>query len=229
MTRRVVLVAGAAGGMGRAIVADLSRDSDVIAVCRRASQLDGAEFASPVQILEADLTDHAAHGRLVADLPRLDVLVHAAAIAERWSVADADADVWRRHLEINVLSPALLTRAALPLLRAAQGQVVFLNSGAGARSHPHHAVYSASKFALTALADALRGEEEPHRVRVATVSPGPTLTPMAERDAARSGQPLRATELIDPASVAAAVRLVVDATADAQITAVSVRPRVERR
>ena len=229
MTRRTVLVAGAAGGMGRAIVGDLARDSDAIAVCRTASQLGGDGFASPVRVLAADLTDVEAYQGLLAGLDRLDVLVHAAAIAERWSVADADADVWRRHLEINVLSPALLTRAALPLLRAAHGQVVFLNSGAGTTAHPHHAVYSASKFALTALADALRGEEEPHRVRVATVAPGPTLTPMAERDAARTGRPLRATELIDPASVAAAVRLVVDASADAQITQVAVRPRVELR
>ncbi|MFW2380078.1 SDR family NAD(P)-dependent oxidoreductase, partial [Aliarcobacter butzleri] len=62
-----------------------------------------------------------------------------------------------------------------------QGQVVFINSGSGTLALEGHAVYSASKFALHALAHALRKEESANGVRVGTVAPGPTDTPLNKK------------------------------------------------
>ena len=75
----------------------------------------------------------------------------------------------------------MLTRLCLPAVRAARGTVVFLNSGAGQVAHPHWSAYAASKFGLRALADSLRAEEQAHGVRVTTVYPGRTATPMQQK------------------------------------------------
>jgi NADP-dependent 3-hydroxy acid dehydrogenase YdfG len=113
----------------------------------------------------------------------------------------------------------------LPLLRAAQGTVVFIGSGASTRPVPGSAVYAATKHALRAVSDVLRIDEEPHRLRVVTVAPGQTDTEML-----RSMVPdehYAPERYIRPESVAGAVRFVVDAPADVQITDIAVRPRQE--
>lgn len=225
--RRVALVTGATGGIGRAVVDDLAADHDVVAVGRNQEALAGLEGLPGVSAAFLDLSDDDAVATFAAGLDRLDVLVHAAAVATQFSVADADATEWRRQWDVNVVAPATLTRLTLPLLRASAGCVVFINSGAGTRAVPGSAVYSATKFALRALADALRAEESDAGVRVSTVAPGPTDTEMARSLRDGSGRPYEPHRLIRPASVAAAVRLVVDAGDDTQITEVAVRPRRE--
>jgi NADP-dependent 3-hydroxy acid dehydrogenase YdfG len=224
--RPLALVTGATGGIGRAIVDDLAADHDVVAVGRNASAIAELDALPGVRAVSVDLTDDDAVAALAATLGRLDVLVHAAAVATQFSVADADAAEWRRQWDVNVVAPAALTRLTLPLLRSSSGRVVFINSGAGTRAVPGSVVYSATKFALRALADGLRAEESDAGVRVSTVAPGPTDTAMA-RSLTSSGRPYEPHRLIRPASVAAAVRLVVDAGDDTQITEVAVRPRRE--
>ncbi|WP_144793594.1 SDR family oxidoreductase [Kocuria palustris] len=225
--RPVALVTGATSGIGRAAVERLVPDHRVLAVGRDPEALerlpDGAE---PVR---ADLTDFAALPRLVEGLERLDVLVHAAALGHRATVESARPEDWRAQLELNVMVPAELTRLALPALRRAEGTVVLLNSGAGFTASDGNVVYAASKFALRALADSLRKEVEPDRIRVASVHPGPTDTPMLQGIHDSIGKPYRQDEYIRPESVAAAIRAAVDAPADMQLTTVSVRPRQEQR
>ena len=86
-------------------------------------------------------------------------------------------------------------------------------------------IYPATKHALKGFADSLRLDESANGVRICTVAPGPTDTPMLESMVA-DYQPER---YIRPASVARAVRFVVDASDDVQLTDVAVRPRVELR
>lgn len=209
--RPIAVVTGSSGGMGREIVADLVRDYEVIEISRRASP--GHDLTS--LMLPAAL----------AGVERIDVLVHAAAIAHRRSIAEASAQDWDEHLHLNVVAPAILTRDLLQALRRAGGQVIFINSGAGQGAHPGNAVYAASKHALRAVADALRKEEP--LIRVATVSPGPTDTDMLRGSMAETGQQYVPEHYIDPVEVAKAVRMVVDAGPSTQITNVDVRPRIE--
>lgn len=224
----VAIVSGGTSGIGLAIVEDLARDHHVYALgCNRQS-LQRLQAYANVTAVEVDLLDHGALARFVAGLAQVDVLVHSAAISQWFTTAQATPDDWRRHFELNVIVPAELTRLALPALREAHGQVVFINSGAGVRSVPGHTVYSASKHALRALADGVRIDEAQHLVRVATVAPGPTDTPMNYQSRVSRGEPEAITRYhySDPASVAAGVRVVVDATEDSQITEVVVRPRL---
>ncbi len=92
----------------------------------------------------------------------------------------------------------MLTQALLPALRAAHGTVVFVNSGAGLSANAHWAGYAASKFGLRALADALRAEEAEHGVRVSTVYPGRTATPMQQKVHEQEGRAYDAGH-VDPA------------------------------
>ena len=208
---------------------DLTRTHRVVAVGRDAEALAilATETGAETRIVE--LTDPTAIDELAAEFDRLEVLVHAAAIADVRSVEEATPDDWERQLSINVISPALLTRATLPLIRRAQGTIVFIGSGSGTRPSAGSAIYTASKFALRAIADVLRLDEEQHRVRVATVAPGPTDTAMQRTMVADAGGTYIPERYIRPESVAREVRHVVDAPADVQITDVAVRPRVEVR
>lgn len=225
----VALVTGASGGIGGAIVRDLTRTHRVVAVGRDAEALATLATETGAETRIVELTDPTAIDELAAEFDRLDVLVHAAAIADVRSVEEATADDWERQLSINVISPALLTRATLPLIRRAQGTVVFIGSGSGTRPSAGSAIYTASKFALRAISDVLRLDEEQHRVRVVTVAPGPTDTAMQRTMVADAGGTYIPERYIRPESVAREVRHVVDAPADVQITDVAVRPRVEVR
>lgn len=229
MSERIAVVTGATGGIGRTIVENLSRDHRVIAVGRNPEKLRALATLPGVEAVECDLTVQLLDGTFDAldGLPRIDVLVNAAAIAERRSVEQASVRDWRLHLDTNVVAPAELTRKLLPALRAAEGLVVFINSGAGRGAYPGNTVYAATKHALYALADALRKEEASAGVRVTSVAPGPVDTPMLEGLTASAGGDYSPEHYIVPAEVAAAVRAAVDAGPSAQIADVSVRPRIE--
>lgn len=157
-----------------------------------------------------------------AGRPRLDVLVHSAGIWAKSDIADADRDEWARLLDVNVISVVDLTRRLLPALREARGTVVAINSGSGYHSGPGLGLYSASKFALRAVTDALR-EEERGVVRVSSVHPGRVDTDMQVQIMGEDGYD--GSKYVHVDSIAAAVRLCVDATDDCIVEEVTVRPR----
>ena len=116
------------------------------------------------------------------------------------------------------------TRVTLPALRSARGTVVFVNSGAGLRANPDWSAYAASKHGLRALADSLRGEELAHGVRVTSVYPGRTATPMQQRVHDQEGKDYDASAWIDPTTVVDAILHVLDLPGDATISDLTVRP-----
>lgn len=226
--RPLALVTGGASGIGLAIVENLARDREVIALGRSTTKLQALAGRPHIHPVAVDLCDGAALARFAARLTRLDVLVHNAAISAWSSLEHSSLPAWRETFETNVYAPAELTRLLLPALRAAKGQVVFISSGAAVKAVPGHIVYSASKFALRGIADALRIEEVGAGIRVATVAPGPTETPMnrATRMAQTGSTAREEGRYSDPEAHAAAVRLVVDMAPDSQVTEVVVRPRL---
>jgi len=226
-SRPVAIVTGASGGMGGEIVRDLAATHEVVAVGRSAAALEQLADDCGCRPLVADLTAPGAADRVAASVDRLDVLINAAAVARSRSVSDASEEDWMHQLATNVVAPALLTRAVLPLLRETAGTVVFIGSGASIRPVPGSAVYTATKHALKGMADVLRIDEEGSRLRVVTVGPGQTDTPMLRAQFAQAGAVYEPERYIRPSSVAAVVRFVVDAPRDVQITDIAVRPRVE--
>jgi short-subunit dehydrogenase len=225
---RIHLLTGAGSGIG-AVLADrlLERGDDLILLARSAERAHDLRADVPgATVLVADLADADAVERLGDQLPdRLDSVVHAAGVVDLGPVAELPTAVWQEQLAVNVVAPAVLTRVALPALRAARGTVVFVNSGAGFSASPEWAAYAASKHALRALADALRGEEQEHGVRVTSFYPGRTATPMQQKVHDQEGRDYVADDWIDPATVAGAILGVLDLGPDATISDVTIRPR----
>ena len=152
------------------------------------------------------------------------MLVHAAGVIGGVDIEGTTRDDWRRVFEVNVFAVAEITRQLLPALRAAQGTVVTINSGSGLTAGPNGSTYAASKFALRAFADSLREEERPHGVRVSSVHPGRVDTDMQHELVEKEGGVYRPELYLEPESVAAAVRLVVDLPHGATVEMLSVRP-----
>jgi short-subunit dehydrogenase len=222
------LLTGAGSGIG-AVLAErlLERGDALVALARSTERAHDLRADLPdATVLVADLADAAAVEAAAAQLPdALDSVVHAAGVVELGPVAELATEVWQEQLAVNLVAPAVLTRVALPALRAARGTVVFVNSGAGLAANPQWSAYAASKVGLRALADSLRAEEQAHGVRVTTVFPGRTATPMQQKVHAQEGKEYDAADWIDPATVADAILRVLDLPEDATISDLMIRPR----
>jgi len=223
------LLTGAGSGIGAELAGVLHRRGDeLVLLARSDARAEELAAAHPgASILVADLADAEGLERALAaaSLPeRLDSLVHAAGVVELGPVGELGLAAWRSQLDVNLTAPFLLTRALLPALRAARGQVVFVNSGAGLAANASWAGYAASKFGLRALADALRSEEQDRGVRVTTVFPGRVATAMQEKVHRQEGREYDAGAWIRPETVADLVRHVLDLPPDATVPEVRLSP-----
>ena len=216
---RTAVVTGGTSGIGREVALQLAELGwRVIAIGRdREALVELSRRSERLVPHAADLLTDELEELIPA---QVDALVHAAGISPSTGVEETTPGEWERVFALNVTAGAALARHALPALRAARGTIVFVNSGAGTAARPRNTPYAASKHALRALANGLRVEEEGHGVRVSTVYPGPTDTPMFDGDVDRAA-------LIRPASVAAAVVMAITASDDVQLADIHVRPRRE--
>lgn len=177
MQGQVVLVTGAAGGIGRAISLELlSSGAEVILLGRSKARLQTAVAdagGDGAELLEADLTDTAAVeavSRRIAQRGRLDVLVLSSGIYERSNSPEA----FRQQVAANVVGPYALIQALLPRLLQSQGQVVFINSSQALRAAATVGQYAATMHATKAIADSLRDEVNERGIRVMTLYLGRT-------------------------------------------------------
>ena len=222
--RPLALVTGASRGIGAAVAAALAPTHDLLLGGRDAAALSAVATRLGDRALPwpVDLTDPVALAGATERIDELDVLVHSAGVGLLGTVAELDVDTWRRQFEVNVVAVAELTRLLLPALRASRGTVVTVNSGAGLAARPGWGSYAASKFALRAFTDALRGEEP--TLRVCSVHPGRVDTDMQRAVVAHEGGEYDAARYLRPESVASAVLAAVTASRDAHLTEIVVRP-----
>lgn len=218
-------VTGATSGIGAVVARMLAdRGDDLVLLARdeaKAAALAGQFPGS--RLVVADLAEPAALGPL--ELPdRIDGVVHAAGVVDVAPVADTDPASLVRTVEVNLLAPMLLTRMLLAPVRRAQGTHVFVNSGSGLRANQGWASYTASKFGLRGFADALRQEEAEHGVRVSTIYPGRTATPMQEQVHAQEGKEYDAHAWIHPETVAGEIVRLLDLGDDATVPDLVIRP-----
>jgi len=222
------LVTGAGSGIGAVLAERLLERGDALVLLARSTERAHELRADlpEATVLVADLADAASVEAVSDRLPAvLDSVVHAAGVVDLGPVAELTTEAWQSQLAVNLVAPAVLTRLCLPAVRAARGTVVFLNSGAGQVAHPQWSAYAASKFGLRALADSLRAEEQAHGVRVTTVYPGRTATPMQQKVHQQEGKDYDASAWIDPATVVDAILHVLDLPGDATVSELTIRPR----
>ncbi len=187
MSRPAVLVTGASTGIGNAcahrmntagwrVFGSVRRQSDADRLLRES---DGGITPLVFDIGDTAAVDDAAR-RIDEDCgPRgLAGLVNNAGIAIAGPLEFLPVDELRRQLEVNVTGHVAVTQAMLPALRRATGRIVFMSSIAGRSALPFTGAYSASKFALEAIADAWRIELRPWGLRVCLVEPGVIVTPI---------------------------------------------------
>jgi short-subunit dehydrogenase len=179
---RVALVTGASSGIGAATARAFAAAGLRVALCaRRKARLD--EVAADIAARGGDVAVHAVD---VTDAPALRATVEA--VAARWGQLDVlvnnagqglaapvegtTAEELRRLMELNVVAVLNATQAALPIMRRqGRGHVINVSSIAGRRAAPYRAAYSATKFALGAVSEALRVELTGTGIAVTIVYP----------------------------------------------------------
>ena len=181
-TQRVVVVTGAASGVGHA-TATMFRDAGdvVFALDVNPTVPDGVTY------VETDVASKASVDAAIAicaQYGRIDVLANVAGIVQFGRFEQIDEAEYDRVVAVNLKGPFLLTQAALPHLKAARGCVVNVSSVAGRVPQPYAAVYGASKGGLTQLTKNLALELVPTGVRVNAICPGTIDTPMVAKVAA---------------------------------------------
>ncbi|MBZ5588498.1 MAG: SDR family oxidoreductase [Acidobacteriia bacterium] len=179
---KVVLITGASSGIGEALAREFAnRGAAVALLARRAERLDAlaAELhalgrralAIPCDVTrDGDL--EGAVGRVMAEFGRLDVAVANAGFGVVGNLADLSLDDYRRQFEPNVFGVLRTTYAVLDALTLSRGTLVLMGSVSGHLAAPSASAYAMSKFAVRALAGALRGELAPRGVGVVLISPG---------------------------------------------------------
>jgi len=125
-----------------------------------------------------DVTDGAGVTRTAAAIGELDALVDNAGIAIAAPLEFLPPEELTRQLDVNVVGQLRVLQAFLPALRRARGRVVLMGSIGGRSALPFLGAYAMSKFALEAMADALRVELAPFAIHVAIVEPGTIATPI---------------------------------------------------
>lgn len=225
------LLTGAGSGIGLVLARRLAERGDDLVLLARSEERAGQMRADlpHASYVVADLADPGTInglGRQV-DGP-VDSLVHVAGVVDLAPVSRLRLQLWEEQITVNLTAPAVLTREFLPHVREAGGTVVFVNSSAGLAASAEWSAYAASKFGLRALADALRAEEVEHGVRVSTVFPSRTATPMQEKVHEQEGRSYDSSRWISPDTVVDTILHVLDLPADATIPEVTVRPVVPR-
>jgi short-subunit dehydrogenase len=233
----IAAVTGATSGIGREIALHLAREgSSVCAIGRSTSAL--VALAEQIRrtgcpeprTFEVDLTDDASVHALATAFRkagRADVLVHCAGAHSIGTLAQTPVEELDSLFRVNVRAPYLLTQLLLPLLRAARGQIVFINSSQGIGASAGVGAYAATKHALKALADSLRDEVNGDGIRVLSAFPGRTATPSIERLFAAEGRHYDPAVLLQPADVARVVVGSLLLPRTAEVTNLSIRPSVK--
>lgn len=215
--KRVVLT-GATGGIGRAIAKQLGKEgASLVLVARDKQRLADLvdELGSDMNLaVAADLSNDDARRRVgdacrkIGD-PGISLLINAAGINEFGLFEKQSAELVRNLLDVNLLSPILLTQELLPLLQQqAQGRIINIGSTFGSIGYPGFSGYCASKFGLRGFTEALRRELADSNIRVSYVAPRATRTDLNSDNIVAMNDEL-GTAMDDPDQVAREVMQVI--------------------
>ncbi|TYB40042.1 SDR family NAD(P)-dependent oxidoreductase [Actinomadura chibensis] len=192
-TRRVALVTGAAGGLGREFAIALARRGHLVAGLDLADQSGTAELVGEsFHAVRADVTDpdevDAAVEEAAARFGGLHIVVNNAGVYPPLEFEETTLEDWRRIMRVNLDGPFLVTRAALPHMKAAGwGRVVNIVSAVVFLGPPDLVAYTTSKAGLVGFTRALASAVGGHGITVNAISPGLTRTETAARTTGADG------------------------------------------
>ncbi|MFZ5562803.1 MAG: SDR family oxidoreductase [Thermodesulfobacteriota bacterium] len=196
-----VLITGASTGIGRQCALDLARAGwRVFAGVRKPADGEALQAAGNGNIIPLiiDVTDANTIGQAARELETaladagLNALVNNAGITVQGPLEFVPLAMFETQMQVNVTGQLAVTQAFLPLIRKAKGRIVFMSSESGRNTLPMLGPYSASKFALEAVANALRLELLPSGIRVCLIEPGSAKTDIWTKAARNSMQIINA-------------------------------------
>jgi NADP-dependent 3-hydroxy acid dehydrogenase YdfG len=237
LTGKVAVVTGASSGIGRAIALAMAADGAVLCpVGRNAERLQAvsdAARASAARVVpfRVNLTDDAQVDGLVEGLcgsfSGIDVLVLSAGEHARGTLEDSTVAQLDRLYRSNVRAHFRLVQCLLPQLKAAQGQVIFINSSVGLSAPRDAGQFAATQHAVKALADSLRLEVNESGVRVLNVFLGRVATPRQEKIYSGEGWEYQPEMLLQPVDVASMVVAAASLPKTAEVTELNIRPAIK--
>jgi NAD(P)-dependent dehydrogenase (short-subunit alcohol dehydrogenase family) len=179
---KVILITGASSGIGKASAEFLSRRGHTVYGTSRRAQVSES---GPFQMIQMDGNDDESVARgiclILEQEKRLDVVVNNAGIHLAGPIEDATLDEAKSQFETNFFGVLRVCKAALPVMRQqGTGYIINISSIAGRAAAPYQGLYSAAKFAVEGLSEALRVEVHHFGIKVAMIEPGDSRTPATE-------------------------------------------------
>jgi short-subunit dehydrogenase len=212
---QLAVITGASSGIGKSIALGLAvKGAELCLLGRKLETLEAVagvarKTASRVLCYRLDLTTDQDIRNLAdclqRDLVHIDILVHSAGVISLGRLESAPVEDFDRQYRTNVRAPYALTQALFPMLRSRRGQIVFISSSAGLNAGANLGQYSATKHALKAIADSFRQEINPEGLRVLSVYPGRTASPMQAALFKMEDREYHPERLMQPQDVAAVV------------------------
>ena len=237
LKNKIAVITGASSGIGKAVALGLAAEG--VKTCllgRKLETLDAianlaGKSAPQVLCYQVDLTVDEDVRRIAdliqQDVGHIDMLIHSAGVISFGRLESAPVEEFDKQYRINVRAPYALTQALLPMLRSRQGQIVFINSSAGLNASPNVGQYAATKHALKAVADSLRQEVNAEGLRVLSIYPGRTASPMQEAVFKMEGREYRPELLMQPEDLAAVIINTLTLPRSAEVTDINVRPLIK--
>lgn len=234
LSGHVAVVTGAGSGIGKAIALALAmQGAKVCLVGRTLKKLKETANAFPPSgsrafIWPTDLTVDdqmdKLRDNLQGEFEKVDVLVLCAGLIGYGAVNKASLEDFDTLYRANVRAPYRLVQILLPMLKKGPGQIVFINSSVGLNAPANVSQYSSTKHALKAIADSLRNEVNADGIRVLSVYPGRTATPLQESLYVKTGNEYRPELLLQPEDIASVVINSLTLPRSAEVTDLSIRP-----
>jgi 3-oxoacyl-[acyl-carrier protein] reductase len=180
----VVLITGAAGGLGRGLVAEFAAQGWRVAAAYHSSKLCAeSDSLWPAQLDVADRDQvQAVMKQLLARWGRVDALINNAGVTADSPIAQMSSDDWDRVLEVNLKGAFLCSQAVLPaMLKQRDGHIINIASFSARHGHRGQANYAAAKAGLIGLTESLAKEVGSRNIRVNAILPGVLPTPMTAK------------------------------------------------
>ena len=224
-----MIVTGGASGIGKATAFLLAREGarvligDLDEAGGRAAAAEGSSERLPIDYLPLDLTDERSIDDFVAaahrQVARVDGLVNGAGWDQIQPFLENPPEMWDRIIAINLMGAVRLTRGLLPpMVAASTGKIVNISSDAGRVGSMGETVYAAAKGGLIAFTKSLARELARYRINVNCVCPGPTDTPLFQRQPERMKEALTRAipfrRIAQPIEIAQAVTFFLSAQSD---------------
>jgi 2-hydroxycyclohexanecarboxyl-CoA dehydrogenase len=198
---RTVIVTGGASGIGKATAFLLAREGariflgDIDEPAGRRAEAEGSGEGLAIEFLPLDVAEKSSVDDFAAAVHRkaacVDCLVNAAGWDRIQPFLENPPEMWDRLIAVNLMGAIRLTRAVLPPMAAAgRGKIVNISSDAGRVGSTGETVYAAAKGGLIAFTKSLAREVARYRINVNCVCPGPTDTPLFQRQPERMKEAL---------------------------------------